>query len=311
MALIKCSGCGQIMSDKASTCPNCGKSLCSKEITSGKNSREKKPFLKPLVIMLVVSIAGVGYYLINNENDSAIEMSTVKEYASVITDSKNETTDDAHEISKKGNWNYQNKKDPLTDEITNIAHCVSDNTSTVCDESTELNLGVIHNSKGNYVILSVNKGVLRQEQLPMAHVRFDDGEIKMWSVMPDGAKYHHIVAANDFISQLRRSKKCAIKIEAQDGGTATYSFHTAGLEWNYVNNAEKEQQSPYAEYAKKGYKAGQRYGREAVTSKEDVLYSAMAGDYVKDYDELPNAREEKVKAYTEAYKRGFLETYGK
>ena len=38
---------------------------------------------------------------------------------------------------------------------------------------------------------------------------------------------------NVIINRLKKSKKCAIKVEAQDGGTATYTFNTEGLEWDY------------------------------------------------------------------------------
>ena len=76
-------------------------------------------------------------------------------------------------------------------------------------------------------------GVLRQDELPMAHVRFDKGEVEMWSVIADGATTHHIVKSAEFINRLKKSKTCAIKVEAQDGGAATFTFNTEGLEWSY------------------------------------------------------------------------------
>lgn len=137
------------------------------------------------------------------------------------------------EIESKGNWNYQDQTDPMTDKVSHIAHCVSNETQSICGSRTLLHLGLLNDGSNNYVMLSVQGGVLRQNKLPMAHVRFDSGEVEMWSVMADGATTHHIVKSTEFINRLKKSKKCAIKVEAQDGGTGTYTFNTEGLIWNH------------------------------------------------------------------------------
>ena len=43
--------------------------------------------------------------------------------------------------------------------------------------------------------------------------------------------------SNVIINRLKKSKKCAIKVEAQDGGTATYTFNTEGLELSALGEA--------------------------------------------------------------------------
>ena len=133
----------------------------------------------------------------------------------------------------KGNWIYQDSTDPMTDEILHMAICKSNEMNSICGTMTELYLN-LSNTKGiSVVMLGVTGGVLRQNKLPMAHVRFDKGKVDMWSVHADGERIQYIVAADDFINQLKKSRKCAIKVEAQDGRTGTYTFNTEGLIWNY------------------------------------------------------------------------------
>ncbi len=132
-----------------------------------------------------------------------------------------------------GNWKYQTRTDPLDDAVSYLAVVQSDNKASVCDEKTYLYLGLCRNTYGNYVMLHVERGMLRQDRLPMAHVRFDGGEVEMWSVRPDGEQTHHIVGADEFIQKLKKSKKCAVRIETQDGSSATFTFNTRGLVWNH------------------------------------------------------------------------------
>lgn len=175
----------------------------------------------------------------NSQNGNQLEQT---ETASVTQSNSSEQTENISEkssserygeIENKGNWNYQAQTDPMTDKVSHIAHCVSSEKQSICDIRTLLHLGLLNDGNNNYVMLSVQGGVLRQDKLPMAHVRFDSGDVEMWSVMADGARTHHIVKSDEFINRLKQSNKCAIKIEAQDGGTATFTFNTEGLEWNY------------------------------------------------------------------------------
>ena len=141
-------------------------------------------------------------------------------------------------VLKKGNWAYSNSTDPMTDEVTNAALCMSNESQKICDQRTYLQLYLSHSvsSGSNYVFVRVEDGVLRQDKLPMIYFRFDGGDVDTLAVMANGAKSHFIPnekKVNDIINSLKKSKKCAIKVEAQDGGTATFTFNTEGLEWNY------------------------------------------------------------------------------
>lgn len=149
------------------------------------------------------------------------------------TSSTSEKASMSRETGKSKNWLYNTKKDPMTDEVVHFAYCDSQEKGTVCGSRTKLHLGLANKDSKNFATLFIDGGILRQDMLPMAHIRFDNGEIKMWSVMADGATIHNLVDADEFVSQLKSSKKCAIKIECEDGGTATYTFNTEGLEWEF------------------------------------------------------------------------------
>ena len=150
---------------------------------------------------------------------------------------ENSTATDKRELNENAkprtNWVYQEKVDPLTDEVSYIADCTSEEEQTVCGYLTPLHLGISNNRGFNFVMLAVEQGRLRRDRFPMAYVRFDNGEVEMWSVTTEAPNLQHIVDRERFLTQLKRSKKCAIKIETYDGGTATYTFNTEGLVWDH------------------------------------------------------------------------------
>ncbi|MBO5602205.1 MAG: hypothetical protein J5957_06345 [Prevotella sp.] len=169
-----------------------------------------------------------------NDNTTTITEDTQKE----DVNSNSEKGEYVAGVLKKGNWAYSNSSDPMTDEVTNAALCISNESLKICDQRTYLQLYLSHSmsSGSNYVFVRVEDGVLRQDKLPMIYFRFDGGDVDTLAVMANGAKSHFIPnekKVNDIINSLKKSKKCAIKVEAQDGGTATFTFNTEGLEWNY------------------------------------------------------------------------------
>lgn len=168
-----------------------------------------------------------------NDNTTTVTEDTQKE----DVNSNSEKGEYVAGVLKKGNWAYSNSTDPMTDEVVNSALCMSNESQTICDRRTHLQLYLGHLPSGsNIVFVQISDGVLRQDKLPMIYFRFDGGDVDTLAVMANGAKSHLIPnekKANDIINSLKKSKKCAIKVEAQDGETATYTFNTEGLEWNY------------------------------------------------------------------------------
>ena len=253
MALIKCKECGHEVSDKASSCPNCGCPIekvlvcreCGQQIPDGVDTcsncgcpiervktanqevvdepKKNKAWIWALAAALLCLIGSGGYYFYSHSGDKAKLNLTKTDYS--------KETPNLDEV--KGNWDYKDSTDPMTDKVSHLAVCVSNEKQSICGTMTELFLGLHYTDGHTHVMLGVKGGVLRQDRLPMAHVRFDKGEVEMWSVIADGATTHHIVLSNDFINRLRESKICVIKVEAQDGGTGTYTFNTEGLKWYY------------------------------------------------------------------------------
>lgn len=168
-----------------------------------------------------------------NDNTTTVTEDTQKE----DVNSNSEKGEYVAGVLKKGNWAYSNSTDPMTDEVVNSALCMSNESQTICDRRTHLQLYLGHLPSGsNIVFVQISDGVLRQDKLPMIYFRFDGGVVDTLAVMANGAKSHLIPnerKANDIINSLKKSKKCAIKVEAQDGETATFTFNTEGLEWNY------------------------------------------------------------------------------
>ncbi len=100
MALIKCTECGQMVSDKAKTCPHCGATVVKEPITPAqhttvqqpqagqrqpqaeqqleKQENNKKPIIILLSIALIAIVAGIGLYFLlrgnatNNKDDEGI-----------------------------------------------------------------------------------------------------------------------------------------------------------------------------------------------------------------------------------------------
>lgn len=68
MALIKCKECGHEVSDKATTCPNCG---CPMKVVESENGFSPKKLFKVVIpVLLVALIGGVGYWLWNAKSNS-------------------------------------------------------------------------------------------------------------------------------------------------------------------------------------------------------------------------------------------------
>lgn len=197
-----------------------------------------------LAVVAIVCLMSCGGNSKSESNTTSADKMQREEDNINLEDGKaecdNSNTDEGEMVAgvlKKGNWAYSNPTDPMTDEVVNSALCMSNESQTICDRRTHLQLYLSHLPSGsNAVFVQISDGVLRQDKLPMIYFRFDGGVVDTLAVMANGAKSHLIPnerKANDIINSLKKSKKCAIKVEAQDGGTATFTFNTEGLEWNY------------------------------------------------------------------------------
>ena len=86
MALIKCSECGQMMSDKATCCPNCGNHNMTVHVKFKKNNEYK--WIVLAVVILALSIGGYYIYSLSTYSNVNIEK---KESDKLHTINKEET----------------------------------------------------------------------------------------------------------------------------------------------------------------------------------------------------------------------------
>lgn len=264
MALIKCSECGHDVSDKATSCPYCGNPIKKDvplvnndkaqnyELSSSNESEDNNTIIKWCVgiVLTICMIFGIFYSITNTVNRKSkqkttqtVKVKTRPQYTKLVKTNAQEvkSVEDKAEgkLTKIGNWYYSAKKDPMTGEKIYLAINMSTNKNKVCGEITDLHIYLTYNSIG-FIGLGIRKGSFRTERLPMAYVRFDDGDIEQFGTYVDTEHNVYLYGDrnfNNFVKALIASKKVAIKIETGDFRTATYTFNTGGLCWTHF---EKE-----------------------------------------------------------------------
>lgn len=120
MALIKCSKCGHVVSDKASVCPNCGCPIESVEAIQDEMFEEKpeksKGWIWALIVALLCLIGGGGYYaytkLFNGGSDKDAIVKLTPEFIKAVQQYEQlGVFSEGMAAVKKGNkWGYINNK---------------------------------------------------------------------------------------------------------------------------------------------------------------------------------------------------------
>lgn len=104
MALIKCSECGREVSDKASTCPNCGNPIKSKN-----SFNLKKPILSIVVLLFVLGGGYAAWQLIgSNGKDKDIEITDALSKSVRKYDALTNFHEGFAAVIKDGKWGYIN-----------------------------------------------------------------------------------------------------------------------------------------------------------------------------------------------------------
>ena len=133
MALIKCTECGGLISDKASACPHCGcpvNSIQDESIDDNEKEEQviydedeyedgnnKEKWLYAIVCLLVLALLGIGYWawhsgLLGTKNDK-VEVSEVKKDGS-------STVSDSQPITLEGTHNFNGSIGPANVEMSII-----------------------------------------------------------------------------------------------------------------------------------------------------------------------------------------------
>lgn len=261
MALIKCSECGHMVSDKAESCPNCGNPIVAEEANVKKSDIKDANFVSNderdnprtwkwilgIVVCLIIACLGLKVLLSSNGtgdrqdnvivNPDSLAGSTTA--GSDIDENDNVQVEYNDEPKKIGYWYYSAKKDPMTDELSYMAINISTNKNKVCGKSTNLSI-YLHYENIGLVGLGLQGGMFRTEKLPMAYIRFDDGEIETYSVCADTPQNVYLMQYDELVRKLKGAKKVTVKIECGDGGTSTFTFNVEGLHWNHGNDDSED-----------------------------------------------------------------------
>lgn len=189
MALIKCSECGHMVSDKASVCPKCGCPLESAETTEEKvmseKPKKKKGWIWGLIVVLFCLIGGGCYYALTKLSNSNSDKDAIVEFTPEFINSIEKYdilcifSEGLAAVSKDNKWGYINTKGKEVIPTKIDAYCVgrfSEGLAFVAKEEFKEDFSII-DKKGN--IIFQGKGFYwegfnpRCEEMPY----FVDGKI--------------------------------------------------------------------------------------------------------------------------------------
>lgn len=205
MALIKCSECGQMMSDKASTCPGCGNPVSRQFEEKPTTSLPKIAF----VILIVVVFVAVGYGLYSNSR-SSIETTSVdslSEESEQIPDELEEARQTYSEREQKkiqqyedmswmyGTWTYTaygstSKFVISRDNITIYYDGSIEYNGTYEIRGNELHYNT-HNGMSDYIIIDHNSQRLKADESSyLSKVSSSESNVSSESSSRDNGDYN-------------------------------------------------------------------------------------------------------------------------
>ena len=142
-------------------------------------------------------------------------------------------------------WQYEQKTDPMTDEISYTATLSSNEQQNIDGVKSKMDIFIFYNQKDKCttILLGLENGCHIRQNTPLLETRFDKEEPKSGTYIaskPNVAVVASYVGAEqvlgnrDWLHNLRNSKTRAVKIELANGSTATYTFDFSGLKWNHI-----------------------------------------------------------------------------
>ena len=185
MALIKCSECGHMVSNKAEECPKCGNPITKEAIVSEEPEKNGNGKKWALIVALLCLIGGGGYYAyskfddVGSDKDAIVELTpefikNIEKYDILCIFSEGLAA-----VSKDNKWGYINTKGQEVIPTKIDAYCVgrfSEGLAFVAKEKDKEDFSII-DIKGN--IIFEGKGFYygynypRCEEMPF----FIDGKI--------------------------------------------------------------------------------------------------------------------------------------
>lgn len=147
-------------------------------------------------------------------------------------------------------WYYINDKDDLSGKVIGISATLRSNNVLEYEsgKTTRLAITIQYGSYTGKLQNSVFIGFYSDEYhtCRISEVNgsgflatFDDGPIDYtWSLIylldnRKGMIIYELDQVADFISKIKKSKKCRIQVNTEQAGRKTFEFNTEGLEWDY------------------------------------------------------------------------------
>ena len=159
MALIKCSECGHMVSNKAEECPKCGNPITKEAIVSEEPEKNGNGKKWALIVALLCLIGGGGYYAyskfddVGSDKDAIVELTpefvkSIEKYDILCIFSEGLAA-----VSKDNKWGYINTKGEEVIPTKIDAFCVgrfSEGLAFVAKEKDKEVFSVI-DAKGNII----------------------------------------------------------------------------------------------------------------------------------------------------------------
>lgn len=137
-----------------------------------------------------------------------------------------------------GNWKYDRKKDPLTDEVDVYANARSINAVNLPPPyggPQRLDLLIRKRPTGDLsVIIAIPRGQFNNcyPDTCDVHVRFDDDSVLIYDTSAASSNRPNILFINNaegFVERLEGARRLRIQVEFFQAGRHTFNFNVAGL----------------------------------------------------------------------------------
>lgn len=234
--LINCKNCGSSLIKNTDTCPGCGAKVKRKSVLT---------WIAAIFIgFIVLSAVMAGMSGEVSENDTASEEvprpTDQVASSSLVGNTNTEVVSETEVITSS--WDYDESIDEMRGTTTYTAISMSENNVYLeSPYSGGTNLGIIirHSDElGNEVLVVTNNGQLWCEYSNcIMTVKFDDKSIEQYSISRAAGGSSEAMfldgSEDEFINQLKKSKKTMIEIGFFNNGNQQFKFDVSDLEWRH------------------------------------------------------------------------------
>lgn len=234
--LTDCKDCGHAVSKNADACPNCGAKVKRTSVLTW--------IAAVFIGVMVLSAVMAGMSGDNVDSEAATNKELPSDIQSVPSSSVNSTNEEVlvEAPVTTSSWQYDESIDEMRGTTTYTAISMSENNVYLeSPYSGGTNLGIIirHSDElGNEVLVVTNNGQLWCEYSNcIMTVKFDDKSVEQYSISRAAGGSSEAMfldsSEDEFINQLKKSKKTMIEIGFFNNGNQQFKFDVSDLEWRH------------------------------------------------------------------------------